>query len=524
MYQGGNQAFASPSEVLTHISEQAWSDFTKADYTIEQWHAACLIHIHDGEPTSKSQCKLPVKTPDGALNRNGVHAAAAALAGARGGLKGVSADQKKKAGNALKRYYAQLDETPPESLSHHGVKGQKWGVRKKEEPVGRDVSGHITPASPKSALSAKQQFRIEKFQKRSDVMSTRISELKLKNEALQGTRNPIKLYTRALNKQDIKDFDKAQKQALQDAEAVQKGKLTSTQKKAIVGAVAVSGILVVGVGAVVVTRGQQSGALNSFMLRGSAYLRGQKVPFNVNDKLSGHMSADELLTHVVKPVNPGYSTPGGKMNCRRATYAYELRRRGFDVHATTSAGGWGQSESGVINAVTPGSRNFYRSLSMSQTVVDQGKSAVAGGDKRVNPLTKILLEGLNQPRGESQAEALVRIRANRKAGRPMGTGAAEAVARKIGGSQRVFEELAKQPEGSRGEVLFKFPNFGHSMAYEIVDGVPHIFDSQKGTFHDLTKTVEDKWGSFNGAEITRLDNANLDLTFLTRWATNVGDK
>jgi len=141
MILGETQEFASPAEALAHISEAAWSDFTKSDYTLEQWHAACIIHIHDGAPTSKSQCKLPVKTPDGVLNRNGVHAAAAALAGARGGLKGVSADQKKTAANALKRYYAQLDEDPPESLSqsaisHHGVKGMRWGVRKEEDTDG----------------------------------------------------------------------------------------------------------------------------------------------------------------------------------------------------------------------------------------------------------------------------------------------------------------------------------------------------------------------------------------------------
>lgn len=117
MYQGGNQQFSSPEKALAHISEQAWSNYTKADYTLEQWHAACLIHIHDGPPTSKSQCKLPVKTPDGALNRNGVHAAAAALAGARGGLKGVSDQERTKAANALKRYYSQLDEEPPDSLA-----------------------------------------------------------------------------------------------------------------------------------------------------------------------------------------------------------------------------------------------------------------------------------------------------------------------------------------------------------------------------------------------------------------------
>lgn len=133
------QPFASPMEALAHISETPWSNWTKADYTLEQWHAACLVHVHDGAPTSKSECKLPVKTPDGVLNRNGVHAAAAALGGARGGLTGVSAEQKKSAANALKRYYSQLDEDPPESLSHHGVKGRRWGVRNKEDTPGREL-------------------------------------------------------------------------------------------------------------------------------------------------------------------------------------------------------------------------------------------------------------------------------------------------------------------------------------------------------------------------------------------------
>lgn len=61
------------------VSDKPWGQIKESDYDLEQWHRACLIHLHDGPPTAKSQCKLPVREPDGTLNRNGVHAAAAAL-------------------------------------------------------------------------------------------------------------------------------------------------------------------------------------------------------------------------------------------------------------------------------------------------------------------------------------------------------------------------------------------------------------------------------------------------------------
>lgn len=96
------------------FSNKPWGDFSGSDYSIEQWHRACLIHLHSGKPTSKSDCKLPVREPSGTLNKNGIHAAAAALAGARGGLK-ASPAQKKLAARKLVRYYREMGETAPES-------------------------------------------------------------------------------------------------------------------------------------------------------------------------------------------------------------------------------------------------------------------------------------------------------------------------------------------------------------------------------------------------------------------------
>ena len=143
------------TDFIQHLSAQPWSNYTKADYTPEQWHNACLIHLHTGPPTSKSQCKLPVKTPNGALNKNGVFAAAAALAGARGGVN-ASPEQKAAAARKLRSYYAQMGAKPPPSLKqsniqdfidHHGVKGMHWGVR---HPRSRVTKGKNTKTTYKT--------------------------------------------------------------------------------------------------------------------------------------------------------------------------------------------------------------------------------------------------------------------------------------------------------------------------------------------------------------------------------------
>lgn len=95
------------------ISNKPWSQFSQADYTPEQWRRACLLHLADDDV--KDHHKLPIREPGGQYNMNAIHAAAAVLAGARGGVQ-APAEEKRKAARKLIRFYREMDEEPPESL------------------------------------------------------------------------------------------------------------------------------------------------------------------------------------------------------------------------------------------------------------------------------------------------------------------------------------------------------------------------------------------------------------------------
>ena len=104
-------------------SDTPWSNFTPADYTTQQWARACLIDTENGDKDSKDRYKLPVREPSGAVNRNGVHAAAQRF----GQVEGVSPDKKAKAARSLVTLYrTELAETPPDSLmSAAGDSGER---------------------------------------------------------------------------------------------------------------------------------------------------------------------------------------------------------------------------------------------------------------------------------------------------------------------------------------------------------------------------------------------------------------
>lgn len=103
--------------ITGRVSDKPWSP-THSAYGVPQ--RFCFYSLVNDNTVPKGDwtfdaCKLPVYEPNGDLNRNAVHAAAASLAGARGGVK-TSPQAKRAAARKLIGLYATLKESVPDSI------------------------------------------------------------------------------------------------------------------------------------------------------------------------------------------------------------------------------------------------------------------------------------------------------------------------------------------------------------------------------------------------------------------------
>src|SRR5262249_49238218 len=98
------QAWLKPSQrqrkrQTMAVTDKAWEGARPRSDTPEANCASCLIDLNGkGEDKTQDNCKLPVKEPNGDINSNALGAAAAALAGGRGGVY-APAEAKRKAAN-----------------------------------------------------------------------------------------------------------------------------------------------------------------------------------------------------------------------------------------------------------------------------------------------------------------------------------------------------------------------------------------------------------------------------------------
>lgn len=389
-----------------------------------------------------------------------------------------------------------LEITYDDYLEHYGVKGMRWGVRRDVGPDGTIGSGDGSKTIDKDK-QAKRDKKSAKFRAKAEKNSATISSLEKSRDSLP--KGFLGAYPRRIYNNDIATLEKTRERNLKDAERAANGELTSTQRKLVAGAAV--GAVVAGTigGAMYYNHIKSTGQLNSLMMRGQQIAEGRDSIFTKNETFSKkYTSAEELFKNVASDVNPNYNTFGGQMNCRRSTYTYELRRRGYDVEATTSMFGHGQSETGVLNAFTPGERNINSGRSMSTAWVKNRN--VRNTDPRDNRL--------------NVAETANII------GRKSRHGYRAPIKR-----EKLSSVIGNQPNGARGEVTFGMDGFAHSLAYERVGGKTYMFDTQKAKMYNLDnpsdyKNFTDKWGEPSKAYVTRLDNVDLDEKFLSRWATN----
>lgn len=369
-----------------------------------------------------------------------------------------------------------------EELQHFGVKGMRWGHRKKQ-----DAPKHEFNTSPETR--AKRDAKAAKYEKRSEDLQKRIDNGKrvitrLENEKARGNVGTKVLNTITISnlRQDQQILVKQKISMDKHAEAAREGRLTPTQKKLLIGGAVVGALIVGGVVASQVNSGQFRQNVN----RGKEILTGKKFEFKKEPLWAKNLDADGIHKLLVPGINEGYPTAiGSGMNCRRCTFAYEMRRRGYDVAATRTPTASGQNAIGLFNILDTESKDISQRRGMK------------------------LLTDLAVPKSAAE-KAMVKIAES------------HGSVTKIDAPSDIFSVLSKQPNRSRGELgVFWSGGGGHSMAYEIINGVPHIFDGQTGAKYSSMAEVAEKLPEIGAAGFTRLDNIKLDTGFAQRWVKNV---
>jgi hypothetical protein len=348
-------------------------------------------------------------------------------------------------------------------LEHYGKKGMKWGVVKKQGTPG------TSDADKREQKAQKYITKANEYQKNIDYLNARPVKFKWQQNSIN---------------EQIAINEEKKKTALADAELKRQGKLSTTQKQIAIGA----GVAAAALAVWATYNAAQSGEINRMATRGKAFLQGKRPEWKLNSNLSRKdMSEEEIMSNIVSKINPDFGGMGTSMNCRRCTFAYEMRRRGYDVAATKTTNARGQDFTGVYNAVNPG-KDFVNPGS-GGVVGRMIREKIKGRGGKPTPFTDAVNSA--QDRGATGENVIV-------------------------GS--IIGALKGQPNGARGELEMQWKaGGGHSIAWEIIGGKPVLFDTQTGKKFIDDDIIGSEYPSIAKAAFTRLDDKVLNPDFLMRW-------
>lgn len=199
-------------------------------------------------------------------------------------------------------------------------------------------------------------------------------------------------------------------------------------------------------------------AVNAYKNENKNEQRIKQLP--IDEKTGLHLKTQDFSQKEdLSKINPGYNNfrNDTKNNCMFCTVAYDMRRRGYDVTANKSLVGYSLTD---LKRWYPNAKNG--GLITRYTIQDYNS-------KRLRP-TKTL---------ESELQ----------------------------------NKLSKQGDGARGHLTVSYKKGwgAHAMAYEVVNGVPYIFDGQT---NEVYRTGSNKYNHFfkniHAVDIHRLDNIDFD--------------
>lgn len=212
----------------------------------------------------------------------------------------------------MKYYAIQKSNT----LTHHGIKGMRWGVRRFQ-----DYDGH--------RIGSARRYKLSKSRRRLGSNAVNIPDLAKTIQIKDHGKEDSKIPWGAL--------------AQMGTTAISAGLLVARYGSTVLSNPLIAGVLAIDVASIV----YQLGA--SVVANGKVKKIERERAENTNvDKKTGlKMKNEEMpIKEDVKRVNPGFKNlqDNTKNNCALCTVAYDLRRRGFDVSAEKATIGYTVSD------------------------------------------------------------------------------------------------------------------------------------------------------------------------------------